>query len=109
MRSVSSSFRVWRQQPVLLIRRHLIEARDLEIQRLEALDGLAVDARAIVEVLVEAEIRIEPGLLPFELSSVSASIHGLNRFNGSIGHAEDLRRARLTSANVAGDTTVSSV
>ena len=51
---------------VLLAHRHLIELRDLIVERLEPLDWLAVCLRPVVEMLVEPEVGVEAGLLPFE-------------------------------------------
>ena len=54
------------EQPILLLRGHAVEQRDLVIRRLQALDRLAVALRAVVEVLVETQTWIEAGFLPFE-------------------------------------------
>src|SRR5207244_1133609 len=54
------------QHALLLRHRDAVEARDLVLRGLEPLHALAVLTGAIEEMTVEAQLRIEPGVLPLE-------------------------------------------
>ena len=64
--SVSSSFSVCGQHPILLLHGHPVEDGYLVVRRFETLNGLARLLRLIVEMLVEAELGVEAGLLQLE-------------------------------------------
>ena len=89
------------QHPILLLHRHPVEARDLVLHGLEPLHRLAAGLRLVVEVLIEAERRIEAGLHSSMPCSAIASIHGLKRISGPPAPPRS-PVAFLTSASVAG-------
>ena len=60
------------QHAVLLVHRHLVEERDLKVDRFEALHALAVDLARDRRSVDRARAGVEAGLLPFELRRASA-------------------------------------
>ena len=50
----------------------LVEPRNLELRGFQALDALALGARLVVEVPIEAELAVKAGLLPLERRRASA-------------------------------------